>query len=74
MWRQLTMLYKKCHRNFISQFKFGAKFKYGNRPAEIVERGPLYSENSHCINVQGKFLWWKLVNSNGKINYDIRIV
>lgn len=47
------MLYKKYHRNFVRQFKMGAKFKYYKYlyyfSFYIVVHEPQYSMSNHCI-------------------------
>jgi len=68
------MLYKKYHRNFVKQFKIGAKFRWsGSDRPYMVEVEPFYSKGNNCIEVSpGHYLWWKLIKSNGKlIKYDV---
>lgn len=66
------MLYKKYHRNYVSLFKFGARFRLGTHSVEIVDKEPIYSEYSHYIEVRCHYLWWKLIKSNGKlVKYDV---
>ena len=68
------MLYKKYHRNFVSQFKVGTEF-FDNNSSVIVEDGPFYFKRSNYIGIQGySFLWWILIYPNGKINGKIKKV
>ena len=70
------MLYKKYHRNFVKQFKIGAKFKFihSNNLTEIVNAGPFYFKRSNHIEVQAGYIWWRLIYQNGKINKNLYVV
>lgn len=67
------MLYKKYHRNFVKQFKKGAKFKYihSNNLTEIVEDGPFYFKRTNYIEVRAGYVWWDLISPGGKINKNV---
>jgi len=71
------MLYKKYHRNFVSQFKIGTRFKFiaNNNLTEIVKDGPYYFERTNYIEVRGSgYIWWKLVLPGGKINKNLYVI
>ena len=70
------MLYKKYHRNFVKQFKIGArfKFKFVSR-TEIVKDGPYYFNTNYNIEVRGSGrVWWELVCPDGKINKYLYVI
>lgn len=71
------MLYKKYHRNYVSQFKKGVKvkFMYNDMIYEVVKE-PYYSNDNHRIEFRSSsyFCIWLLIYPSGFINYDIKIV
>ena len=73
------MLYKKYHRNFVSQFKKEVKFivgKYGNGNGYRVTREPyLIDFKSSRIYIEdGKLFTWTLVYCSGKINKYLHVI
>ena len=68
------MLYKKYHKNFVSQFKKGAKFRYTGFRPEAVEIEPWF-ENSSRIYISGnKSGCWTVVYPGGQLSDGISIV
>lgn len=80
------MLYKKYHRNFVSQFKRGVRFDYINRDSATreVSANPLILEGDDimptCILVPvirvASLTWSKiiLVFFNGRIERHVKVV
>lgn len=80
------MLYKKYHRNFVSQFKRGVRFDYINRDSATreVSANPLILEGDNimptCILVPvirvASLRWSKiiLVFSNGRIERHVKVI
>ena len=64
------MLYKKYHKNFVSQFKEGTEFNY-KAFRDVVEREPHYDYGS--IHIVGNTYYLPLVYHNGRINCNIKI-
>lgn len=76
------MLYKKYHRNFISQFKKGAKLRKDSDIQIVTTRpfprlnlvtGRPYITVDTTIDEHGGWIRWTLVSQDGKINYKIKI-
>lgn len=72
------MLYKKYHKNYVSQFKKGTKFSYKTYNNEIykdtVRVEPFYKDiQNKCIHMTGKKYGWTLVYCNGRVDYEIKI-
>ena len=62
------MLYKKYHRNFVKQFKKGAKVMCIKAIIEVTKEPYLPNSSPSRINIDdGEFIW-TLVHSKGKIN------
>lgn len=68
------MLYKKYHRNFVSQFKKGARYGYGSSSAwDRVEVAPyIFSREIHIISLSSSFVI--LVDSDGKLFKGIYVI
>lgn len=68
------MLYKKYHRNFVSQFKKETRYGYkafsGEIYRDIIKREP-YIIGSGNIHITGKKYGWTLVYPGGRINKDL---
>lgn len=80
------MLYKKYHRNYVSQFKRGVKLRRNSErnsdfkavttrpfPRLNLATGRPYITVDTTIDEHGGWLRWILVFQNGKINYKIEI-
>ena len=66
------MLYKKYHRSYVRQFKFGVKFRhtsgtFSTKSVEIVDKEPIIYTVNHNIIVRSYYMWWKLIDCNGKL-------
>jgi len=71
------MLYKKYHRNFVRQFRYGTKIKVhlDNSDITTVLRDPhvdLYHPS--WILIEDDFMIRKLIRMNGKLREDIEII
>ena len=75
------MLYKKYHRNFIRQFKKGAKVGFGHRREELVDIVKIEPCRVDChdgvfkgIHMTGIYYDWALVFPSGYINHDVKVI
>jgi len=77
------MLYKKYHRNYVSQFKKGAKLRKDSDIQTVTTRpfprlnlvtGRSYITVDTTIDEPGGWIRWALVSSDGKINHRIELV
>lgn len=73
------MLYKKYHRNFVSQFKKGIEFRYrGTRDTDTVKEEPyaLILTNFCRIRVESNKHAWilSLIFENGIINKYLHVI
>ena len=68
------MLYKKYHRNYVSQFKKGTKFRWNTENSEVVVIEPYFSNDYHEIHISDVKYGWVLVFSGGKINKNLYVV
>lgn len=66
------MLYKKYHRNYISQFKKGAILMFDIGGGDKIISEPFIDSDYGEICVRCTYEW-TLVFSEGKINRDIKI-
>ena len=68
------MLYKKCHRNFVRQFKVGTKIKVHleNNCTTTIQRAP-YIEYSQ-IRIIDNLRIRTLMTRKGRLRKDIEIV
>ena len=64
------MLYKRYHRNYISQFRKGTEFNY-KAYRDVVEIEPYYVGGNICVT--GNKYYLALVYHSGRINYNIKI-
>ena len=69
------MLYKKYHRNYVSQFKKGAKFRIFNSGylAEVTKEPCIYQTDGGSKAIRVNY-GWRLIFSGGIINKDIYVV
>ena len=71
------MLYKKCHRNFVKQFKVGVRFNHYITQLSVytVVHEPQYSMSNRCIEfLSNNNIMWNLVFPGGEINKYLNVI
>jgi len=68
------MLYKKYHRNFVKQFKKGAKVMCIKTIIEVTKEPYLPNFSSSRIDIEDGEYIWTLVHSGGRVNRYLHVI